>query len=186
MVRPPFSCLCLSFTFSWVGVVWSQVCGSTCSPHVLGSSGVLVAPFCRLSLWPHPLLFYRLGFLPWECVRTWVGRLRSCLGSYLLLGENSFPCPGFLVGGSCRLVVQALGIFLESLLGFFPLASMFAAGLRWFRLLLGCPTSVTWQWRLLPWFFVRFLSASPRGATVPLDSLVLWCSWSSRWVTCLR
>ena len=183
MVHPPFSCLCLSFTFSWVGVVWSQVCGSTCSSRVLGSSGVLVAPFCRLSLWPHPLLlFYRLGFLPWEFVRTWVGRLQSCLGSYLLLGENSFPCPGFLLGSPCRLVVQAPGIFLESLLGFFPLASMFAAGLRWFRLLLGCPTSVTWQWR----FFVGFLSASPRGATVPLDSLVLWCSWSSRWVTCLR
>ena len=33
---------------------------------------------------------------------------------------------------------------------------------------------------------VRYLSVCPCGATVPLDSLVLWCSWSSRWVTCLR
>ena len=32
----------------------------------------------------------------------------------------------------------------------------------------------------------RYLSACPREATVPLASLVLWCSWSSRWVTCLR
>ena len=49
--------------------------------------------------------------------------MQSCLGSYLLLGELSFPCPGFSLGGSCRLVVQTPGIFLESLLGFFPLAS---------------------------------------------------------------
>ena len=34
------------------------------------------------------------GFLPLALVRTWVGRLRSCLGSCLLLGELSFPCPG--------------------------------------------------------------------------------------------
>ena len=36
------------------------------------------------------------GFLPLAFVRTWVGRLRSCLGSCLLFGgELSFPCPGF-------------------------------------------------------------------------------------------
>ena len=105
-------------------MVWSQVCDPTCSSWVLGSSGVSVAPLCRLSLWPHPLLlFSRRGFLPWAFVRTWVGRLRSCLGSYLLLGELSFPCPGFSLGGSCHLIVQTPGIFLESLLGFFPLAS---------------------------------------------------------------
>ena len=39
------SCLCLSFTCSWVGVVWSQVFDPTCSSWVLGSSGVSVAPF---------------------------------------------------------------------------------------------------------------------------------------------
>ena len=44
-------------------------------PHLqLLCVGVSVAPFCRLSLWPHPLLmFSRLGFLPWAFVRTWVG-----------------------------------------------------------------------------------------------------------------
>ena len=71
-------------------------------------------------------------------------------------------------------------------LGSFLSLPVFADGLGWFRLILGCPPSVAWQWRLLPWFFVRYLSACPRGAAVPLDSLVLWCSWSSRWVTCLR
>ena len=34
------------------------------------------------------------GFLPLEFVQTWVGRLRSCLGSCLFWGELSFPCPG--------------------------------------------------------------------------------------------
>ena len=88
-------------------------------------------PFCRLSLWPHPLLlFSRQGFLPWAFVRTWVDRLRSCLGSYLLLGELSFPCLGFSLGGSRCLVVQTPGIFLESLLGFFPLASSVCSGLE--------------------------------------------------------
>ena len=34
------------------------------------------------------------GFLPLAFVLTWVGRLQSCLGSSLLLGGLSFPCPG--------------------------------------------------------------------------------------------
>ena len=41
------------------------------------------------------LCFLDWVFLPWAFVRTWVGRLRSCLGSCLLLGELSLPCPGF-------------------------------------------------------------------------------------------
>ena len=57
---------------------------------------------------------------------------------------------------------------------------VFADGLGWLGLILGYPPSVAWLWRLLPWFFVRYLSAWPLGAAVPLDSLVLWCSWSSR------
>ena len=168
-------------------MVWSQVCGSTCSSCVLGSSGVLVAPFWRLSLWPLPLLlFSRLVFLPWAFVRTWVGRLRSCLGSYLLLGELSFPCTGFCWAVPAVWLSRFLVFSWNLFLGSFLSLPMFAAGLRWFRLLLGCPPSIAWQWRLLPWFFVRYLSAYPRGASVPLDSLVLWCSWSSRWVTYLR
>ena len=63
---------------------------------------------------------------------------------------------------------------------------MFADDFGWLGLILGYPPFVAWLWRLLPWFFVRYLSACPRGAAVPLDSLVLWCSWSSRSVTCLR
>ena len=141
-------------------MVWSQVCGPTCSSCVLGSSGVSVAPFCRLSLWPHPLLlFSRLGFLPWAFVRTWIGRLRSCLGSYLILGELSFPCPGFRwavpVVWLSRLLVISWNLYLGSFLSL----PVFADGLGWFRLILGYPPSVAWQWRLLPWFFVRYLSA---------------------------
>ena len=168
-------------------MIWSQVCGPTCNSCVLGSSGVSVAPFCRLSLWPHPLLmFSRLGFLPWAFIRTWVGRLRSCLGSYLRLGELSFPCPGFCWTVPTVWLSRRLVFSWNLYFGSFLSLPVFAVGLGWLRLLLGYPPSVAWQWRLLPWFFVRYLSACPRGAAVPLDSLVLWCSWSSRWVTCLR
>ena len=60
------------------------------------------------------LCFLAWVFLPWAFVGTWVGRLRSCLGSCLLLGEHSFPCPGFhlavpSVGGPCSWCF--LGIF---------------------------------------------------------------------------
>ena len=71
---------------------------------------------------PSPYVF-SLGFLPWAFVRTWVGRLWSCLGSCLLFGGTLLPLSWFSLGGSCSLVVQAPGVFLESLLGFFPLAS---------------------------------------------------------------
>ena len=83
-----------------------------------------------------------------------------------------------------RLLVFSWNLYLGSFLSL----PVFAAGLRWFKLILGCPPSVAWRWRLLPWFFVRYLSACPRGATVPLDSLVLWGSWSfpSCGVPCLR
>ena len=76
----------LHLLLSWGGLV----CGPTCSSCVLGSSGVSVAPFCRLGLWSHPLpslvprwvSSFGVGW-------TWVGRLRSCLGSCLLLVGNS-------------------------------------------------------------------------------------------------
>ena len=48
------------------------------------------------------LCFLARVFLPWVFFRTWVGRLRSCLASCLLLGELTFPCPGF------RLAVPAV------------------------------------------------------------------------------
>ena len=159
-------------------MVWSQVCGPTCSSCVLGSSGVSVTPFCRLSLWPHPLLmFSRLGFLPWVFVRTLVGRLRSCL----LLGELSFPCPGFRLAFPAVWLSRLLEFSWNLYLGSFLSLPVFADGLRvvtvdpWF------PPSVAWRRWLLPWFSVRYLSACPRGAAVPLNSSVLLCSWSSRW-----
>ena len=32
----------------------------------------------------------------------------------------------------------------------------------------------------------QILVSLPSWGAVPMDSLVLWCSWPSRWVTCLR
>ena len=102
--------------------VWSQVCDPTCSSWILGSYGVSVAPFCHLSLWPHPPYFlaedfflgHLLGLGVVGCV------LPRFLPSY---GGTLLPLSWFLLGGSYRLVVQAPDIFLESFLGFFPLAS---------------------------------------------------------------
>ena len=67
-----------------------------------------------------------------------------------------------------------------------PLTSRLAAGLRWLGFILGYPPSVASLWRVLTWFFVRYLLACPHGAAVPLDSWVRWCSYSSCWVTYLR
>ena len=77
-------------------------------------------------------------------------------------------------------------LFSGPFLGFFPLASRLAAGLRWLGFILTCPRSVASLWRVLTWFFVRCLLAYPHGAAVPLDSWVRWCSYSSCWVTYLR
>ena len=127
------------------------------------------------------LCFSRLGFLPWAFVRTWVGRLRSCLGSCLLLGELSFPCPGFRLAVPAVWLSRLLEFYWNLCLGSFLSLPVFADSLGWLRMVLGCPPSVAWRRRLLPWFSVRYLSACPRGAAVTLDSSVLWCSWSSRW-----
>ena len=77
-------------------------------------------------------------------------------------------------------------LFSGPFLGFFPLASRLAAGLRWLEFLLRCPPSVASLWRVLTWFFVRCLLACPHGAAVPLGSGVRWCSYSSCWVASLR
>ena len=76
-------------------------------------------------------------------------------------------------------------LFSGTFLGFFPLASRLAAGLRWLGFILGCPPSVASLWRVLAWFFVRYLLACPHDAAVPLDCWVRWCSCSSCWVTSL-
>ena len=130
------------------------------------------------------LCFSRLGFLPWAFVRTWVGWLRSCLGSCLFFlggggGELSFPCPGFCLAVPAVWLSRLLEFSWNLCLGSFLSLPVFADGLGWLRMILGCPPSVAW--RLLPWFSVRYLSTCPRGAAVSLDSSVLLCSWSSRW-----
>ena len=169
-----FSCLCLSFTCSWVGVVWSQVCDPSCGSWVLDSSGVRLRRPDALASGRTLSLFSRRGFLAWAFVRTWVSKLRSCLGSYLLLEVLSFPCPGFrwVVPAVClsRRLVFSWNLSLGSSLSL----PVFADGLVWLGLILGYPPSVAWLWRLLPWLFVRYLLACPRGAAVPLDSLILW------------
>ena len=97
-----FSCVCWSFTFSWVGVAWLQVCGPSCDSWVLDSSDArLRRPDAFAS--GRTLSFCRRGSLPWAFVRTWVGRPRPCHGSCLLLVVLSFPCPGF------RLATLAVG-----------------------------------------------------------------------------
>ena len=127
------------------------------------------------------LCFSRLGFLPLVFVRTWVGRLRSCLGSCLLLGELSFPCPGFRLAVPAVWLSRPLEFSWNLCLGSFLSLPVYADGLGWLQMVLGCLPSVAWQRRLLPWFSVRYLSACLRGAAGPLDSSVLLCSWFSRW-----
>ena len=87
---------------SGVGVAWSQVCGPSCDSWVLGSSD---ARLCRPDTLAsgRTLSFCRRSSLPWAFVRAWVGRLRPCLGSCLLLVVLPFPCPGF------RLATLAVG-----------------------------------------------------------------------------
>ena len=125
MVSPPSDvsvCPSPALAVGWLGhrsvappaapVCWALV-GS-----LLGRSVALA--YCRTL----SFCCFSPGFLPLAFVQTWVGRLRSCLGSYLLLGGNS-PSLSWLfsLGGSYSSVVQAPRVFLGSLLGFFPLAS---------------------------------------------------------------
>ena len=77
-------------------------------------------------------------------------------------GGAPLPLSWVSLGDSGRWVVQAPAIFLGSSLSF----PVVAAGLRWLRFILGCPPSVASLWRLLPWFFVRYLLA-PGSCGVP-------------------
>ena len=79
VVGPP-SQVCLSFTCSCGGVVWSQVCGPSCCSCVLGSCGVSVAPFCCLGL---------LRVLPWR-VFAW--------GFLWFRGPSSWSFHGLFTG----------------------------------------------------------------------------------------
>ena len=80
------------------------------------------------------------------------------------------------LGDSGHWVVLAPAVFLGFKLGSSLSLPMLAVDLRWLRFILGGPPSVALLWRLLPWFFVRYLLVCPRDAAVPLDSWVLWCS----------
>ena len=83
-------------------------------------------------------------------------------------GLRGLPCNRFPWGFlTTRLLVFSWNLSLGSFLSL----PMFAAGLRWLRLLLGCPPSVAWQWRLLPWF----LSGTSRLTLVGLQCL--WIPW---------
>ena len=122
VVSPPFPVsVVLHLLLRWDGLV--PVLWPLLLLLCVGFCGVSVAPFCRLGLWSHPLLLLFLaGFLPLTFVGTWVGRLRSCL----LLGGTLLPLSWlFSLGDSHCVVVQAPCIFLDSFLGFFPLASSF-------------------------------------------------------------
>ena len=91
-------------------------------------------------------------------------------------GGAPLPLSWVSVGDSGRWLVQAPAIFLDFTLGPSVSLPVLADGLRWLRFILGCPPSVASLWRLLPWFFVKYLLACPRRVAVPLDSWVLWCA----------
>ena len=140
VVRPPFH-VCLSFSFSGVGVAWSQVCDPSCGSWVLDSSGAQV---CRPDALAsgRALSFSCRGFLPWAFVRTWVSRQRSCLGSYLLLEVLSFPCPGFRWAVPAVWWSRRLLFSWNLTLGSSLSLPVFADGLRWLGFILGCSPSV--------------------------------------------
>ena len=142
-----------------------------------------------------PVCWALLGFLLRRSVALASGRTLSWVfflwrlfglglvgcSSCLLLGELSFPCPVFRLAVPAVWLSKLLEFSWNLCLGSFLLLPVFADSLGWLRMVLGCPPSVAWRRRLLPWFSVRYLSACPRGAAVPLDSSVLRCSWSSLW-----
>ena len=151
MVRPPFNvsvCPSPALELGWAGhrsvaPPAAPVCWALLESR-LRRSDVLASGRTR------SFYFLTWGFLPWAFVRAWVGRLHSCLGSYLLLGALSFPFPGFRWAVPAvwlsRLLVYSWNLYLGSFLSL----PVFAAGLKWLRLILGCPPSVAWQWRWFP------------------------------------
>ena len=91
----------LHLLLSWGGLVtglWPP-----CSSCVLGSSGVSVVPFCRLSLWSHPLLMLFLA---------WVFFLWRLFGLGLV-GCGPAWVPAFFWGNSPSLVLVFAWWFLQ-------------------------------------------------------------------------
>ena len=111
VVSPSNSCLCcpsLALAVGWFGP-------RSVTPPAAPVCWALLGSLLRRSValaYGRTLFFscFLAGFLPLAFVRTWVGRLRSCLGSCLLLEGNSpslvlvvfawrfllCGCPGFL------------------------------------------------------------------------------------------
>ena len=90
-----FSGLCLSFTCSCGGVVWSQVCGPSCCSCVLGSCGVSVVPFCRLGLLRAlPWRIFTWGFLWFRGPSSW-----SFLGLFIEVISSHFQWLRIAQGG---------------------------------------------------------------------------------------
>ena len=149
-----------------VGLFWGLCCA------VLSPSPLVA---------PSPYVVSRLGFLPLAFVRTWVGRLWSCLGSCLLLGELSFPCPSFHLANPAVWLSRLLEFSRTLCFDSFLSLPVFADSLGWLRMVLGLSALCSLAAEVVTLVLsVRYLSACPRGA-MPLGASVLRCSWSSRW-----
>ena len=147
-------------------VVWSQSFGPSCCSCVLALMGSLVRHSVALASCRTPsFCCFSPGFLPLVFVQAWVGRLRSCLGSFLLLGGSPslvlvvfawrfqlFGCPSSL---------SFLELFAGVLSSCFQCLLIAQGGCR---IVLGYPPSVAWRREELPWFSVRGMSACPSGA----------------------
>ena len=145
-----------------------------CAPLVFLRRLSVPLPSC------HTLSFccFSPGFHPLAFVQAWVGRLRSCLGSSLLLVGALLPLFLFSLGCSTCFVVQVPRISRTLCWGFLPSLPVFAVGS-------GCLADSPWLSALsclalggggggggvvLPCFSVRSLLSCPSRAVVPLGS----------------
>ena len=177
MVRPPFHvsvCPSPALGLGWVGHRW--VGHRSVAPPAAPVCWALLESRLRRSdalASGRTLSFYFLawGFLPWAFVRTWVGRLHSCLGSYLLLGALSFPCPGFCWAVPAVWLSRLLVFSWNLYLGSFPSLRVCC----WLEVVKVNPWLSTLRGlavEVVPWF----LSGTCRLALVGLQCL--WIPWS--------
>ena len=166
-VRSP---CCLSLTLEWV-CFWPMV-----SQVFVGCEGGLGCPSWFVILFLCLLVLHL--FWGWGGLVTGLWPLLRLL--VLDSSDARLHCPDALASDCYSHLWPLDGPGTCSFLGFILGSSLslpvLAAGLRWLRFILSCPPSVASLRWLLPWFFVGYLLACPRGAAVPLDSWVLWCS----------